>query len=50
MRETYNNVENLSNARPFDLMFVTAFPYRQILQLLGQELSKTWKERVRRDF
>jgi hypothetical protein len=36
MREGYDNVENLSNARPFDLMLLTGFSYRQIRQWLGQ--------------
>jgi hypothetical protein len=36
MREGYDNVENLSNARPFDLVLLTGFSYRQIRQWLGQ--------------
>jgi hypothetical protein len=36
MREGYDNVENLSNARPFDLVLLTGFSYRQVRQWVGQ--------------
>jgi hypothetical protein len=36
MREGYDNAENLSNARPFDLVLLTGFSYRQIRQWVGQ--------------
>lgn len=36
MREGYDNAENLSNARPFDLVLLTGFSYRQVRQWVGQ--------------
>lgn len=36
MREGYDNVQNLANARPFDLVLLTGFSYRQVRQWVAQ--------------
>jgi hypothetical protein len=35
-REGYDNVENLANARPYDLVLLTGFSYRQVRQWIAQ--------------
>jgi len=36
IREGYDNIQNLANARPFDLVLLTGFSYRQARQWIAQ--------------
>jgi hypothetical protein len=36
IREGYDNVQNLANARPYDLVLLTGFSYRQVRQWIAQ--------------